>query len=209
MRMAEHSTRLFNTAILPHQIFIGSMGGQRVRSLLLSICLLSLVGCDDIETPNGKIPAQYISKAQKLVGAFQGQFKRKPTTVILSLEGHSPIVEIHNNAANDLLGAPCQSQIGKLIKISLDENDVGSAVFEFSGNKCFVQGETITLHFKDNSLTAIDLLDSYTWENNCYPNAGFIYRSNHAPVMPPSAPDPNCRWESRPNYLLGKFERVM
>ena len=176
------------------------------KSLVCLSAILALTACEDINTPNGEIPADYIPQAQKLMGVYRGQFNRISTTVILSLQDRTPVVEVHNSQNNDLLGANCYSRVGKLKKIHVDDSSVGSAVFEFNRGNCNVQGTEITLHFRNNSMNEIDLLESTSWENVCYPSAGFTSMLT-PPIPPPPTHEPNCRWESRQNYITGKFTR--
>jgi hypothetical protein len=123
--------------------------GQVIVGILL---MVGLTACEAVDTPDGKIPSQYLNAAKALVGTYQGQFNHAASELSLKLDGDTPVLTYTDARGHDLLGPDCGSLIGKMTKlgISIDEK-VGSAIFEFNPGKCTIEGRVVDLDFNQSS----------------------------------------------------------
>jgi len=172
----------------------------------LLAALLTLTACEDtVKTPDGKIPNEFLAIANEYMGQFSGDIRNTENTLVLSLNNN--LVTL--SAQKDIIASECESKIGKLESFSYEEKngaiEIVSAKFSFDPNRCMPSfiGNNIYLFFKSKNDFKISILEDYDQELTCQ-NSITKNATNSAP--PPYSP-PNCRWESVPRYLNGKFSR--
>ena len=116
---------------------------MKKKLLLLPLIALGLAGCHR-DTPDGKVPHEYVGQAQQYQGQFQGQFDGKPTEMGLWMDGDRPYVVVQNQQ-NDLIGQECGSTVGQLQGVDVEQDDgqqyLEGAQFQFDGGQCQGQVE--------------------------------------------------------------------
>lgn len=165
---------------------------MRVK-VLLAASLLMLAGCDEIETPDGAIPQEFISAAAPLQGTYMGSFQGVPTNLTLQLQGNKPVVVVANNNGNDLIGSKCSSKVGQLHhirgeKISEGVYRLDNATFVFDAGNCFMQGRQLSLNF-DKTQTKIRAEILHHVENA---GCGPVSMLHTPPYIPPPTQPPHC-----------------
>jgi hypothetical protein len=122
------------------------------RVLSLVAFALALSACNTVQTPDGKIPADFVGYAQQVMGTYTGEFNGRATQITLKLDGQTPVVSFSNDQG-DLLAKDCGSEIGRMTSITTDyvglsnNEAISSATFEFSPGKCFLEGHEMTFSF--------------------------------------------------------------
>lgn len=173
------------------------------KAILLATCLLALTGCEKIDLVDGRVPKEYLSQAQALVGTYNGQFNGLAMQLIVSMNEDQPRFALVNSQGNDLLEARCASQIGLVKSIELDSNHVlEMATIDFNPNNCVsVLGKQITVKIAVSANNQVELkwalLMSSDFERKCTMEAG-----NPAQNIPPHEV---CHMEQVPVYAYGKF----
>ncbi|MES3037225.1 MAG: hypothetical protein V4736_04890 [Bdellovibrionota bacterium] len=114
-----------------------------MKKILIAIAAIALfAGCEG-SVKDGKIPAKYISVAQKYNGTYSGQFEGQSMDLNLNVDSLGYVLVTFKNAlgANSLL-SDCQAQVGKLKSFSASEkeNRVKSATFKFTAKGCDIDG---------------------------------------------------------------------
>jgi hypothetical protein len=176
------------------------------RSFAALIIMLCAISCREVETPHGRIPEAFLAQAKAIAGVYQGVFNRVPTTLIVHIENQLPTLEVVNSLRNDLIGSRCESRPGALQSVTINNKRVQKAKFEFKQGTCPLAGKTLVVELNDTGHVEMEILQSYYWENTCYPN---VRADSPPPLMAPLMnSDPMCRWESRPAYLRGAFRKV-
>lgn len=183
------------------------------QSAMAVLALVALSACNEIETPDGRVPAEFLGYAQQLVGSYGGQFEGQPTTIGLQMNGDMPYVTV-TNTGNDILGPSCRSQIGQLVSIRGEKHNnntysLESATFAFSPGNCNAQGRTVTFEFSRDyrTIDASILQSSHTITYLCH---GFApeMASARAPRdwEPPHNPIKWCH-DTTYNYYEGRMTR--
>lgn len=169
---------------------------KKIKVLLLLTTVTALSACDStINTPDGKVPPQYLQLAQQYTGVFVGSFEGSPTTLTLALDGASPTLAVSNDN-HDLVGRDCDSSIGRMTDVSVDKT---------ASEKLIVDGLRFSLDrgqceqaLSDNHVTV-----RFDDANHFY---AFIYRNNDSDSCYPGPDgDPDCSVVDIP--LSGRFAR--
>jgi len=179
-----------------------------LKKLFIFISVFGLFACKSIKIENGEIPSEYLNVAAQFVGDYQGEFNNQKGTLAILLDGNKLQISFSGHEGNDLIDSACESSIGQLISVSV--NDLGDgeyelrrATFNFSPNKCayWIIGDTIdvTIRIKNGQVKIVlALLENYALERNCRyeppPPAG----SGRRVCDPPYA-----------EYMWGEFTRPL
>lgn len=134
-----------------------------LRLILVSSSLFALNACR-VDTPDGKIPEDYIAQAKQMVGNYRGQMQGgQAGALTFRLDGTRVIVKM---TGGRLLGADCSSDIGSLRSVEVSGNTVSEAIFDLNGADC-IQGSSIALRVSSDlrSIHASVLRESHTEES--------------------------------------------
>lgn len=182
---------------------------MKLRVLAL-LPLLALTACDEIETPGGHVPKDYLSAAAKFQGVYTGQFGGVNTTITVAIEGDRPLVKVQNANRDDLIGAQCGSRVGFLKSFQGEQVKGGyrlsSAKFAFDPGQCAsIEGRTLTMKVIDSQTISMSLISrshtSCTMAMNdmlagtSYAAAAKIMREGGDPNRPAPFPDRHERPE--------------
>jgi hypothetical protein len=143
-------------------------------SFLAVFSLFLFAACDKtVETPNGIVPDAWLPALQIFTGSYSGTMEKTATNLSLTLQGNKPVL----NASADLLGPSCDSAIGELESISVDEKAHTLSGMTFAldpGNCARIEGRTVNLIFsfaKDGSIAdlAVNILYRSDSDSICTP----------------------------------------
>ncbi len=167
---------------------------------LLALMMLSLVGCKSISIEGGHLPKQYLLQAKKLEGRYVGSFEGTKAEIVLFLRGDRPILKYVDQTSKDILGADCQSKIGLLQAIMVENKNgresLGPLEFGFDPGHCVsVQGRQVILRFLKRNQFEIRILDHRELEGECDPR------------FPPPYNGHRCGTPEVPVYREGYFTK--
>ena len=101
-----------------------------------------LMSCREVELQNGRYPASESANVSPLAGEFVGQTEitssigpRRAKTENIHLRLDSSEQTLRLTSDTDLAGTRCDSQIGKLKRLAIEDHKVWVA-FEFNPGKC-------------------------------------------------------------------------
>jgi hypothetical protein len=175
-----------------------------VKLLALIITGLSLSACR-VDLVDGKIPAKYVSIAQKKAGHYKGTFEGKSADVNLIVNNDGSAEVNFNNANGDIVGPGCKSIIGKINAIWATNKKVGGASFNLE-TQCKILGKAVSLDFnKDEKLEVSVIKSSFEVTTQKCSGGGQICDSNgNCRTLPETCfPQTNTYY----NYLSGKFQK--
>ncbi len=177
----------------------------------MKLRLLSLLGaaafvftaCEEVDIVDGRIPAEYLEQARSIEGEYSGMMERQAVTLNLRLDGDRLVL----NSDRDLIGEGCESVIGDLTKVRVDQEDgntvVEGAKFDFDANMCAfnIEGRSLDFRIRNrNGVTEFNasILAYRDWREECRvecspPNGGCRRICNHYP---------------NDQYLNGRFRKV-
>ncbi len=116
----------------------------RIVSVLAMAIALS--ACKTVDTPDGKIPSEYVGAAKAFEGTYSGRFDGMKGDLTLKIDGDMPVLTYTDSFGHDLLGKGCGSSIGKLKSVSIsDSNTIDSADFELNTGSCAFEGRTLSV----------------------------------------------------------------
>lgn len=119
---------------------------------LAAVLLVGLSACETIDTPDGKIPSQYLDAAKPLVGTYQGHFNHVSGEFTLKLDGETPVLTYSDASGHSILGPECGAVIGQMTQVYLsDDNTVGGAHFMLDPGKCMIEGRTVDVDVSQGS----------------------------------------------------------
>jgi hypothetical protein len=175
------------------KVFEMSLRGKFMKLTRIALAMFLVLGlsaCETIDTPDGKIPSQYLDAAKPLVGTYQGHFNHVSGEFALKLDGDTPVLTYTDATGHDLLGSGCGAVIGKMTQVGIsNDKSVGSARFELDPGKCNIEGHTVGLEFNQKSdgvILDVSIVRGHReyWvpgEVNCWPDGhGHVY-CNHYP----------------------------
>jgi hypothetical protein len=165
----------------------------------------ALSACKTVDTPDGKIPAQYLSLAKTLEGTYHGKFERMDSDITLTIEGDTPVLTYTNAWGHDLLGQGCGSSIGKLKSVSVSGPDanlsIDNASFEFNPGKCLALGKTVDVSIRNQ-------VDGTKLDVSVLKDSHQVYIPGHYYCNPgePCYTDPG-HYDTIFNYYSGSFKK--
>jgi len=129
-----------------------------------------------------------------VTGTYKGSFDGRVGTLVVSNSGAYNVAFQGDDGVNDLIGAGCNSIIGKVEKVSEKKGEVRKIRFEFSpGNCSYIFGNELTVYFKAGKANLEIYSHSEDDIENCYPD--HMGRRN-------------CdRFPGRNVFLTGEFKR--
>lgn len=183
---------------------------RRAFFLLIPVFgLLALAACKEVQIENGEVPSKYLSLAQRYTGVYRGEMEGVPGSLTLTLRGRQAVLLYTSEAGSDILDPRCQSQIGRLKSVRVDEPRGGGyeltgARFEFNPNRCWqsVLGREVALSFSrrgERLRVSAAILRETAWENRCRIEPG-----NPSAGVPPREV---CSPQATPEYFKGYFKR--
>ena len=130
------------------------------KVLILGVIVSFLVSCkfEDVNTPNGEIPANYVQWVQPLEGSYPATqygdwFQKIQNTFHFKMHGNKPVLW----SESDVIKPGCDSSIGALQKFSavIDEKTQAprrvTATFELNKGKCKgLLGQTVDIDYMKN-----------------------------------------------------------
>ena len=192
-----------------------------MRKILILATLpiaMALTSCKQVDITNGEIPAQYTDLAKPYMGIYSGSFEGNDGSLKLELVGKK-VVATFSGKINDILGdASCESQIGNLTTIQIDDSQkvLEDAEFNFLPNRCFnIEGRSLSLNFSKNlqnlSFDAAILKQTIPYQvcNYALEMAALPGIPSPTPPMPMPIPRPipQCHTEFQRVYFTGHFKR--
>lgn len=169
---------------------------------LLTLLSLSLVlpSCKSGEIVNGEVPNQYLPEAKKLEGVYHGKFNGVSGALTISFEGNRPVVTYKNKKGTDLLNNNCNSQIGLLREVEVQNQNgnmqITSAVFDFNPGSCSkeIAGRHLRIAIKESN-------------DNPALTLGVVETATGRPYCGIRGPDSVCEIHYDYTYLYGNFAR--
>lgn len=168
------------------------------------IAVGTLAACNEIDIPNGRIPAEHKAMAEKYLGTYSGEFEGRNAQFTLSMDSENRVLmHFQDTRGNDLIAPNCGSIIGDLKQIRGDEKNgqkiLKFASFDFHSGSCVnVQGEMLELFFdhkRDGSIEMSGrLLDYVEHYEDCYWD-----------VIPGGGSRRRCTLRVMNHYLGGEF----
>jgi hypothetical protein len=143
---------------------------------------------------DGKIPQKYLSQAQTFMGHYTGKMRKTPAQIVLSIDDENYVHFSYNDEiTHDLLGASCDSQVGALTSFQAKNGSLDHATFSFSGGKCEIPGNELSIAFLDNSQMSVEIQVGWEEKQICQtdPERGS-----------------SCSTIQQPLYRRGKFNKV-
>lgn len=139
---------------------------------LMALTVLGLVGCKSIPIEGGHLPKQFLHDAKQFEGRYVGSFEGKKAEIVLFLRGDQPVLKYKDQDSDDILGDECQSQIGLLRTINVENKNgkesLGQMEFDFNPGECLtVQGRRVTLRSFKKAQFDIRILDHTEMEEEC------------------------------------------
>jgi hypothetical protein len=178
---------------------------NRLNVLILTIGTLFASGCE-VETPDGKVPAKFITQAQEKTGVYVGNFEDRPARFELRISSEGLASLSFSNSVGDIVGATCNSRVGQMNAIWGSDSKVGGASFNLS-TQCVILGKQVDLDFDRNGKAQLRVLKSshVSRRRTCSPSRR-VCRPNGGCTTTPG----HCSWESvtHYNYLQGNFFRA-
>ena len=145
---------------------------RNITMLCIGALSALLVGCNDVDVVDGRIPAEYLEQSRVLVGTYAGQMEMRAVTLTLALDGDRMVM----TSSPDFLGEGCQSAIGNLKKVKVDGNNnnytVEGGSFAFDPNLCSmnVRGRQLDVRLRNRNgrieLTTSVLAET-EWRQEC------------------------------------------
>ncbi len=207
----------------------------RIRSLVLVVASISLlaglIGCQEIEVKDGRLPESYRETASQVMGNYLGR-AGEPGSLNLSLDGERVLVRYlvrdlvrHRNSqaegsASDFIHPNCESAIGHLVRMKVVENTGNNrnssngihkgaytlkwAEFAFEPNFCrpSVEGRRLLLEFSEKGAET-RIAASVLLENRQWDDCQ-MDSGNPTVGVPPQQ---RCERRSSPIYLTRKFSK--
>lgn len=118
--------------------------------------IISVSACDEVSSPDGRLPDGVQGEFEKYLGAYEGEFDGNPGEIELSVDADRKVVMSFTDASggHSLLGSGCDLQIGQMNKYKVNE-DHGKYSLKYLGfyvskNECdrSIVGNTLYVHFK-------------------------------------------------------------
>lgn len=176
-----------------------------VLLLVASVGVIALSACNEIQTPDGKIPAGAESQLGEYLGEFEGHFDGASGKITLSLEDLKPKVTFTTTDGRhqDLIDASCDSRVGSMLsykakKVSDDKYVLKSVVMGFDPGACSnIRGRALNIKFDRDRNENLKLkLSIYSHsEIGRYECLGI-------------PPDDICYNTTEYHYLEGKFKKA-
>lgn len=169
---------------------------------LVAMSFLGLAGCKPISIDGGHLPKQFLQQAKQFEGRYVGSFEGKKAEIVLFLRGDQPILKYKDQDSDDLLGTECQSQIGLLRTISVENKNgresLGQMEFDFNPGACLkVQGRRVSLRSFKKTQFSLRILDHTEMEEECDPR------------FPPPYEGHRCGQQEVPVYREGFFTKYL
>lgn len=180
--------------------FKGDAMKKMIQISILLSALFVLASCDDIDTPNGEIPAKYLDLAKQYEGVYVGVFNGVKGELTIKLNGNKPELSFSGEEGTDILDRDCKSQFGDLKSINGSNDDgkltLETAVFNFDPNLCrrLVQDRSIRLNFENGGKKIEASMLQYLRTRQVCDVVGF-------------PPTQRCRDEVDSRYLYGDFRK--
>ncbi len=169
----------------------------------------ALSACKNVDTPDGKIPAEYIGTAKTLEGHYLGQFDHMPSELSFEVDGDLAVLTYTDIFGHDLLGKGCDSSIGKLKSVTLSDETpptIESATFELNAGHCAFLSSTIDVNVSVHGTdTQLDLSAIRSASQFYVPGQPVCHDDGHGHVFCSETPG---HYETHYNYANGSFKKV-
>lgn len=176
-----------------------------LNTACVGLLAIGLIGCkEDVEIKDGALPAKYVGIAKSYSGRYVGKFDQNRAALTISMRGDKPILQYRDDRGRDVLHPSCGSAIGKLESLRVARNNenilVHRAVFGFDPGRCSseVEGRHLLLKFmsdaKGQKGFEVSMLERSREEWVC------------DEAKSETVSDENCHWETKHDFLSGRFE---
>lgn len=146
--------------------------GANIKWLVVGFAFI-LFGCNEITVIDGKVPQEILSEAQKLVGEYPGSFNWREGVLHVRMEGEKLKVGFSSKLGNDILGADCNSWIGDLKTVQVDQQGDSQKIlakFAFHRGNCWAEGDQLELQFSGHNGKVevwAQIFDYMEWKDSC------------------------------------------
>lgn len=129
--------------------------------VLLTVCVLGLIGCREIEVHDGVLPAELIPAAQEFLGTYSGNFEHQNLLMDLSLQDQKLVVQFRDPVTGqpkEIFPQGCQSRVGDLqfIWLNRDKQPTGWSV-AFDSGRCYAEGTMLSFAVQKKNNQPIQL----------------------------------------------------
>ncbi len=177
-----------------------------MKILAVGLSAMAAIACNEIDVPNGQIPADYRETAVAYMGTYTGRIDGRTGQLTFTMNENGKVTAQYSDArGNDMLSPECGSIIGNLKQIRGNERGgrktLEWAAFAFNPNNCLdVMGEELSVSFKTESNGQVkintQLLLSFERYEDCW----------WAP-RPGGGSQRECRTNYQYDYLNGVFKK--
>lgn len=169
------------------------------RFLVLLVATLALTACKTVDIENGEVPEEYLSRAKKVEGVYQGSFEGRTGELKIVFEGNRPILSYQDRNGEGLLPTGCRSAINNLKWAYVTRKGaVDSVGFYFDPGVCYIDGREVVLSFsKDYNSIRLSLFQRRQVERRC----------RWEPGGPGRPPYEVCEHYQNDITLQGRFSR--
>lgn len=182
---------------------------MKISSLLSVVALaVAVSACKTVETPDGKIPAEYVDAAKKYEGTYHGHFENMIGDLTLKIDGQTPVLTYTDNVGNDIMGKGCGSSIGLMKSVTVSDGtpiEIQDATFQFNPGFC---GEGHNLEVgvsSDDNGTTIRLSVVKGYYSFYVPGQMVC---QHGPHGHPVCYETPGHYETRARYAYGAFKKA-
>ncbi|MGZ3695420.1 MAG: hypothetical protein ACXWQO_14985 [Bdellovibrionota bacterium] len=142
-------------------------------SAVLCFVFLAITGCEQ-QTPDGRIPADYLAEAKKMVGDYHGQMEGgQKGTLSVRLNGDKIIAKFSRSLLS------CGGKIGNLQSVDVSGSSLNTATFALSNASC-VEGNQLEFQVSSDQRTLSLRLQAYTTSETTCPTESEIDSCNEA-----------------------------
>lgn len=146
---------------------------MKISKAVLCLAFLAIAGCEQ-QTPDGRIPQDYLAEAKKMVGDYKGQMDGgQRGTLSVRLNGDKIVAKFSKNLTS------CGGKIGNLQSVDVSGSSLNAATFGLSGANC-VEGNQLVFGVSADQRTLSLRLQAYTTSERTCPTERDIDSCNEA-----------------------------
>ncbi|KHD88677.1 MAG: hypothetical protein OM95_07690 [Bdellovibrio sp. ArHS] len=169
------------------------------KFVLLLVATMALTACKTVKIENGEVPDEYLARAKKVEGVYQGSFEGRRGELTIAFQGNRPVLSYKDARGDSFVMPQCQSSVNDLKWAYVTRKGaVESVGFYFDPGVCYMDGREVVLSFSDDYNTIrVSILDRRYFDRRC----------RWEVTDPRYGPREICEVTQRDVTLNGKFSR--